>query len=56
MNGTVYVGLAVTSHTGPFVADEAKMSNVTSIGDVSPAGEFLWSEDIGFQMIMLPKK
>jgi hypothetical protein len=35
---------------------EAKMSNVVVTGDVSAAGEFLWSEDIGFQMIALPKK
>ena len=54
-NETVYVGLAVTSHTGPLPA-EAKMSHVTVTGNVSPPGEFLWSEDIGFQMIMLPKK
>jgi hypothetical protein len=56
MDEAVYVGLAVTSHAGPFMPAEAKMSNVAVTGDVSPAGEFLWSEDIGFQMIMLPKK
>jgi len=32
------------------------MSRVTVAGEVSPPGEFLWSEDIGFQMILLPKK
>jgi hypothetical protein len=32
------------------------MSNVTLEGHVSPTGEFLWSEDIGFQVIALPKK
>ncbi|MCX5645256.1 MAG: protein kinase [Phycisphaerae bacterium] len=55
MNPTVYIGLAVTSHAGPIPA-EAKMSNVAVTGKVEPPGEFLWSEDIGFQMIMLPKK
>jgi regulation of enolase protein 1 (concanavalin A-like superfamily) len=55
MKETVYVGLAVTSHAGPLAA-EAKMSHVTVTGKVEPPGEFLWSEDIGFQMIMLPKK
>lgn len=55
MGNTVYVGLAVTSHAGPVPA-EARMSHITVAGDVSPPGEFLWSEDIGFQMIMLPKK
>jgi len=55
MNEAVYVGLAVTSHAGPLSA-EAKMSAVVVTGNVSPAGDFIWSEDIGFQMIMLPKK
>jgi serine/threonine protein kinase len=55
MNPTVYIGLAVSSHAGPIPA-EAKMSNVAVTGKVEPPGEFLWSEDIGFQMIMLPKK
>jgi hypothetical protein len=32
------------------------MSHVSVTGKVDPPGEFLWSEDIGFQMIMLPKK
>jgi hypothetical protein len=32
------------------------MSHVTVAGKVDPPGEFLWSEDVGFQMIMLPKK
>jgi len=55
MNEGVCIGLAVTSHAGP-VSAEAKMSHVTVAGKVDPPGEFLWSEDIGFQMIMLPKK
>jgi regulation of enolase protein 1 (concanavalin A-like superfamily) len=55
MNETVHIGLVVTSHVGPIPA-EAKMSGVTVTGKVEPPGEFLWSEDIGFQMIMLPKK
>jgi hypothetical protein len=35
---------------------EAKMSNVAVATDVQPPAEVLWSEDIGLQMIMLPKK
>jgi len=55
MGNTIRVGLAVTSHAGPMPA-EAKMSHVSLTGNSGPPGEFLWSEDIGFQMIMLPKK
>lgn len=32
------------------------MSNVSVAGNVSPVGEFLWSQDIGFQRIALPKQ
>lgn len=32
------------------------MYNVTVTGDVEFEGEFLWSEDIGFQIITLPKE
>ena len=42
-------------NAGPLSA-EAKMSNVAVATDVQPPAEFLWSEDIGLQMIMLPKK
>jgi hypothetical protein len=56
MSETVYVGMAVTSHAGPFIPAEAKMSHITLTGKVSPPGQFDWSEDIGFQMIALPKK
>ncbi len=55
MNKAAYIGLAVTSHASSLTA-EAKMSNVTVTGDIQPPGEFLWSEDIGFQVIILPKK
>jgi regulation of enolase protein 1 (concanavalin A-like superfamily) len=55
MNESVMVGLAATSNAGPIPA-KAKMSNVTVTGRVDPPGEFLWSEDIGFQMIMVPKQ
>jgi hypothetical protein len=55
MKETTFIGMAVSSHAGPIPA-EATMSNLTTTGRVEPAGEFLWSEDIGFQMIMLPKK
>ena len=54
MNKAVHIGLAVTSRASPLPA-EAKISNVEVTGNVSPDGEFLWSEDVGFQMIMLPK-
>jgi hypothetical protein len=55
MKGSVHVGLAVTSRAGSATA-EAKISNLTVTGNVQSPGEFLLSEDIGFQMIMLPKK
>ena len=55
MDERVYIGLAVTSHAGPLLA-EVRISNVSLTGDVEPEGEFLWSEDVGFQMIMLPKE
>jgi hypothetical protein len=38
------------------VPAESKMSHVIVTGDVNPTGEFLWSEDIGFQVVLLPKK
>jgi len=56
MDRSFYIGLVVTSHAGPIVTAEAKISNVTVTGDVDPIGEFLWSEDIGFQAIALPKR
>ena len=55
MKGSVHVGLAITSRAGSLTA-EAKISNLMVMGDVQPPDEFLSSEDIGFQMIMLPKK
>jgi hypothetical protein len=55
MKETAYVGLAVTSHAGPLSA-EAKMSHVAIAGNAQPTGQSLWSQDIGFQMIMLPKQ
>jgi hypothetical protein len=55
MGDLVRIGLAATSHAGALPA-EAKISHVTLTGNVEPSGEFLWSEDIGFKMIMLPDK
>jgi len=52
----LHIGLAVTSNAGPATPAEAKFSNVSVTGEVEPEGEFLWSEDIGFQMITLPKE
>ena len=39
--------LTVTSHAGPQITAEAKMSNVTVTGDVEPKGEFHigWLDD-----------
>lgn len=48
MSDSVYVGLAVTSHAGPSVTAEAKISNVSVTGSVSPDGPFTVSQDIGF--------
>ena len=31
-------------------------SNVSVTGEIEPDVEFLWSEDVGFQLIVLPKK
>jgi len=56
MNEDVHIGLAVTLHPGPAVPAEAKFSNVSVTGKIESAGEFLWSEDIGFPMIALPKE
>jgi len=56
MNEVVYIGLAVCSNAGPVVTAEATISSVTITGDVRPAGEFLWSGDIGFKLIALPDK
>ena len=56
MADAVRVGLAVSSHAGPTVTAEAKMSQVTVTGDVAAKGQFLWSEDIGFQIVVLPKE
>jgi hypothetical protein len=47
MNETVYVGLAVTSHN-PTRAAEARMSNVTVTGSVTPSGPFSFSQDISY--------
>lgn len=56
MNEDVHIGPAVTSHAGPAVPAEATFSNVSVTGEVKPDGEFLWSEDIGFQIIAPPNR
>ena len=56
MNEVTCIGLSVTSHAGPAAPAEARIPNVAVTGNITPPGEFLWSEDIGFQMIALPKK
>ena len=49
MNETVYIGLAVSSHNTWRTA-EARMSNVTVTGSVSPPGPFIHSKDITFEI------
>jgi len=49
MSGTVYIGLAVTSHNTTRAA-EALVSNVKVTGSVSPGGPFIHSEDISFEI------
>jgi serine/threonine protein kinase len=56
MKDPVHIGLAVTSHAGPTVLAEAKIAQVTVAGNDNPSSSFLWSEDIGFQLIALPKE
>ena len=56
MSEDMHIGLAVTSHAGPAVPAEVKFSNVSVTGEVEGEGRFLWSEDIGFQIIALPKE
>ena len=51
----MHIGLAVTSHAGPAVSAEAKFSYVSVAGEVEPEGEFVWSEDIDFQIVTLPR-
>jgi hypothetical protein len=49
MDETVYVGLALTSHNTTRAA-EARISNVTVTGSVSPSGPFVHSKDITFEI------
>ena len=49
MNETVYVGLAITSHNTTRAA-EARISNVTVTGSVSPSGPIVHSKDVTFQI------
>ena len=55
MPDAVRVGLAVSSHAGPTVTAEAKMSQVTVTGDVAAKGQFLWSEDSASRSSFCPK-
>jgi serine/threonine protein kinase len=50
MNGTVHIGLAVSSHNTWRTA-EARISNVTVAGSVTPSGPFTFSQDISFQTL-----
>jgi hypothetical protein len=49
MEETVYVGLAVNSRDLQKTA-EARISHVSTTGDVSPAGLFTHSQDIRFPL------
>jgi len=53
MDGTVYIGLAVTSHDVTRIA-EARISHIISTGNVSPPGPFTESQDIPSQLAWLP--
>ncbi len=53
MDETVSIGLAVTSHDVTRTA-EARISHVTTAGDVSPSGPFTESQDIRFQLPSSP--
>jgi len=50
MNETFFIGLAVNSHNATR-AVEARISNVTVTGSVTPSGPFTPSQDISFQTL-----
>lgn len=54
MNQTVHIGLAITSNNSSR-STEAKMSNITVTGNVSPNGPFTISEDISLHSVTLQK-
>jgi len=54
MNEKVYIGLAVTSHTGPHDAARASFSQVSVTGAVDSEGPFTVSQDIGFSLDLDP--
>jgi serine/threonine protein kinase/regulation of enolase protein 1 (concanavalin A-like superfamily) len=49
MTDSAYIGLALTSHNNRKTA-EARISHVSTTGDVSPSGPFTESQDISFQL------
>ena len=49
MDDPVHVGLAVCSGSGPAIAAEAEISQVSLGGDWSSSGTFTRSEDIGYE-------
>jgi serine/threonine protein kinase/uncharacterized protein HemY len=54
MNQTAHIGMAITSNN-PSRSTEAKMSNITVTGNVSPNGPFTVSEDISLHSVTLKK-
>jgi len=54
MKETVYIGLAITSDN-TYSTTEAKISNITVTGNVSPNGPFTVSEDISLYSVTLEK-
>ena len=55
MDKTVHIGLSVMSNNSS-CSTEAKMSNITVTGNVSPSEPFTMSEDINLHSITLQKK
>ena len=50
MNDKVYIGLAVSSRSGPHIAAQATFSQVSVTGSVDSNGPFTVSKDIGFSL------
>ena len=55
INDTVHMGLAVALWNSGHITG-AELSNVRFTGNVSPDGPFTVLQDIGFQVVVLPKK
>jgi hypothetical protein len=49
MDEPINIGLVVCSRSGPAIAAEAMISQVSLGGDWSSSEQFIWSEDIGYE-------